>query len=103
MSDCSEFCGPWFCHLVIPSDFVIRHSGLRIPNRPNTATNSAMRRDSELRAGSGLLARASAVVQPDINAGRVPIIWLVQNVEVTVAVEISELAFMESVAGRQQR
>jgi len=36
------------------------------------ALKTALRRNSELRAGSSLLARAGAVVQPHIDAGRVP-------------------------------
>src|SRR4030095_10782751 len=44
------------------------------------------------------LARACPIVEPDIDARRVPVVRLVQDVEITIAIEISQASFVETVS-----
>src|SRR5437867_3076437 len=59
------------------------------------------KRPFETCAGAGVLARAGAVVQPDINARSVPVVRLVEDVEVAVDVQIGEFTFVKTVASRE--
>jgi hypothetical protein len=46
-------------------------------------------------------ARTCPVVQPDIDTGRVPVVRLIQDVEITIAIEVSQTSFVKAVSRHQ--
>src|ERR1700704_4669885 len=60
-------------------------------------------RPFETRACAGMFSLACATVQPNIDSRRLPVIRLIQNIEIAVTIEVRELAFVKSLTRREDR
>jgi hypothetical protein len=49
------------------------------------------------------LARLRTVIEPYVNARDFPVVWLVENVQITIAIEVGQARFVEAMAFNQRR